>query len=70
MDIMRIYWNSVWAHGRPGPASFLADHGGAEVSALERRPHPAKEEVEAQTAPHLDGRRRTADRATSRKPAK
>ena len=67
MDILMIYWNSVWAHGRPDPVSFLSNHSSAEMRAFERRLHPTQEEVEAQTAPRLMGRRGTVERTTSRR---
>ena len=64
MDILMIYWNSVWAHGQPDPVSFLSDHSSAEMRAFERRLHPSPEEVKAQSALHLMGRRWTIDRIT------
>ena len=57
MDILMIYWNSVWAHGRPNPASFLADHSSTEMRAFERRLHPTPEDMRAQSALHLADRR-------------
>ena len=65
MDILMIYWNSVWAHGQPNSASFLSDHSSAETTAFERRLQPAHEEVEVQTALHLTGRRRPIGRGAS-----
>lgn len=37
MDILMIYWNSVWANSRRRSASLLADHSSAEMQAYERR---------------------------------
>ena len=63
MDILMIYWNTVWSHGQPEPVSFLADHSSAEERAFERRLHPSPAEVKRQSALHLAGRRWTIDRA-------
>ena len=65
MDILMIYWNSVWAHGQPEPASFLSHHSSAEMRAFERRLHPTREEAETRTRLHLMGRRWTVDRTAS-----
>jgi hypothetical protein len=65
MDILMIYWNSVWAHGQPDPTSFLSNHSSAETRAFERRLHPTQAEVKAQRTLHLMGRRWTVDRGAS-----
>jgi len=66
MDILMIYWNSVWAPGRPAPSSFLSDHSSAEMKTFERRLRPSQEENEARSKQQrLAGRRRTVDRTKS-----
>lgn len=41
MDILMIYWKSVWAHSQRDASSLLARHSSAEMDAYERRLHPA-----------------------------
>lgn len=41
MDILMIYWKSVWAHSHRDASSLLAGHSSAEMDAYERRLHPA-----------------------------
>ena len=39
MDILMIYWNSVWTNSKRDRASLLAGHSGAELQAYERALH-------------------------------
>lgn len=41
MDILMIYWKSVWAHSHRNASSLLARHSSAEMDAYERRLHPS-----------------------------
>ncbi len=39
MNILMIYWNSVWTSSKRDRASLLAGHSGAELRAFERALH-------------------------------
>jgi hypothetical protein len=39
MDILMIYWKSVWAHSHRDASRVLARHSSAEMDAYERRLH-------------------------------
>ncbi len=53
MDILMIYWNSVWADSRRDSASLLADHSGGELEAYERALHPASKPARGGDGPGL-----------------
>ena len=56
MDILMIYWNSVWTNSRRDTASLLADHSGAELEAYERALHPARKPARTGDRPGLRDR--------------
>jgi hypothetical protein len=63
MDILMIYWNSVWSNSRRDTSNLLASHSGAELEAYERRLHPRKALASKSNVVHIDGRPWTADTA-------
>ncbi len=56
MDILMIYWNSVWSHGRRDRSSALSRHSSAELAAYERRLHRPNERTGATNVVRIDGR--------------
>lgn len=56
MDILMIYWKSVWSHSRQDRSSLLSRHSGAELDAYERRLHQPKRRAGGSSVVHIDGR--------------
>lgn len=61
MDILMIYWNSVWTDSRRDTASLLGSHSGAELAAYERALGVAARPAAAGSGPGLGGRTRTRE---------
>ena len=53
MDILMIYWNSVWTNSQRETVSLLADHSSDEMRAFERRLHPAEAKANETARPPL-----------------
>jgi len=56
MDILMIYWNSVWSHSQRDRSSLLLRHSSAEMAAYERRLHRPKDRMGGASVVHIDGR--------------
>ena len=59
MDILMIYWNSVWTNSQRDRASLLSKHSGAELRAFERVLHgsPRSEPPRSAATPRPRDRR-------------
>lgn len=66
MDILMVYWNSVWSHSQRDRSSLLSQHSTAELDAYERRLHPPKRRAGESSVVHIDGRPWTAEADMSR----
>ncbi len=62
MDILMVYWNSVWANSRRDRSSLLADHSSAELQAYERRLRASKRRPGGAEIVSLADRARLTDR--------
>jgi hypothetical protein len=65
MDILMVYWNSVWSHSQRDRSSLLSQHSNAELDAYERRLQPRKRRAGEATVVRIDGRPWVAEHDSS-----
>lgn len=56
MDILMVYWNSVWSNSQRDRTSLLSRHSSAELEAYERRLQQPKRRAHESNVVHVDGR--------------
>lgn len=66
MDILMVYWNSVWSHSQRDRTSLLSQHSSAELDAYERRLHSRKGRADGASVVRIDGRPWVAEDDSSR----